>query len=87
MTTKQALAAELLDYMDRDSPLFSTCRTAMYTAGEPLLTRAKEAGVARADVNLPDVIQMVAGISKIQTGDPEQVGRILEIALDGLRAK
>jgi AcrR family transcriptional regulator len=87
MATKQALAAELLDYMDRDSPLFSTCRTAMYTAGEPLLTRAQEAGVARADANLPDVIQMVAGISKIQTGDPEQVGRILEIALDGLRAK
>jgi AcrR family transcriptional regulator len=86
MTTKQALAAELLDYMDRDSPLFSTCRTAMYTAGEPLLTRAQQAGVARADVNLPDVIQMVAGISKIQTGDPQQVGRILEIALDGLRA-
>jgi AcrR family transcriptional regulator len=87
MTTKQALAAELLDYMDRDSPLFSTCRTAMYTAGEPLLTRAQEAGVARADINLPDVIQMVAGISKIHTGDPEQVGRILEIALAGLRAK
>jgi len=87
MATKQALAAELLDYMDRDSPLFSTCRTAMYTAGEPLLTRAQQAGVARADANLPDVIQMVAGISKIQTGDPEQVGRILEIALDGLRAK
>ena len=87
MATKQALAAELLDYMDRDSPLFSTCRSAMYTAGEPLLTRAQEAGVARADVNLPDVIQMVAGISKIQTGDPDQVGRILEIALAGLRAK
>jgi AcrR family transcriptional regulator len=87
MATKQALAAELLDYMDRDSPLFSTCRTAMYTAGEPLLTRAQEAGVARADAHLPDVIQMVAGISKIQTGDPQQVGRILEIALDGLRAK
>jgi AcrR family transcriptional regulator len=87
MATKQALAAELLDYMDRDSPLFSTCRTAMYTAGEPLLARAQKAGVARADANLPDVIQMVAGIAKIQTGDPEQVARILEIALDGLRAK
>ena len=37
MATKQALAAELLDYMERDSPLFTGCRTAMYTAGEPLL--------------------------------------------------
>jgi hypothetical protein len=59
----------------------------MYTAGEPLLARAQKAGVARADAHLPDVIQMVAGIAKIQTGDPEQVARILEIALDGLRAK
>ena len=87
MTTKQALAAELLDYMDRDSPLFSTCKSAMYTAGEPLLTRAQEAGVVRSDANLPDVIHMVSGISKIQTGDPDQVGRILDIALDGLRAQ
>ena len=86
MATKQALAAELLDYMDRDSPLFMGCRTSMYTAGEPLLRRAQEAGVVRADANLPDVIQMVAGISKIQTGDPGQVQRILDIALDGLRA-
>ena len=37
MATKQALAAELLDYMERDSPLFTGCRSAMYTAGEPLL--------------------------------------------------
>jgi AcrR family transcriptional regulator len=87
MATKQALAAELLDYMDRDSPLFATCRTAMYSAGEPLLTRAQDAGVARRDANLPDVIHMVAGIAKIQTGDPEQVNRILDIALDGLRAQ
>jgi AcrR family transcriptional regulator len=86
MATKQALAAELLDYMERDSPLFTGCRSAMYTAGEPLLRRAQESGAVRADANLPDVIQMVAGIAKIQTGDPGQIERILDIALDGLRA-
>lgn len=87
MATKQALAAELLDYMERDSPLFTGCRSAMYTAGEPLLKRAQESGAVRADANLPDVIQMVAGIAKIQTGDPAQIERILDIALDGLRAR
>ena len=87
MATKQALAAELLDYMERDSPLFTGCRSAMYTAGEPLLKRAQECGAVRADANLPDVIQMVAGIAKIQTGDPAQIERILDIALDGLRAQ
>ena len=40
--------AELLDYIDRDAPLFTGCRSAMYAAGEPLLERAQEAGVVRA---------------------------------------
>jgi AcrR family transcriptional regulator len=85
MATKQALAQELLDYMDRDAPLFKSCRTMMYEAGEPLLARAHEAGVIRPDVTLSDVIQMVGGIAKIQGADSAQIERILDIALDGLR--
>jgi AcrR family transcriptional regulator len=86
MATKQALAAELLDYMDRDAPLFTGCRELMYAAGGQLLERAREAGVVRPDTNLSDVIQLAGGIAKIQTGDPGQVYRILDIALDGLRS-
>jgi AcrR family transcriptional regulator len=85
MATKQALAQELLDYMDRDAPLFKSCRTMMYEAGEPLLERAHGAGVIRPDVTLSDVIQMVGGIAKIQGADSAQIERILDIALDGLR--
>jgi AcrR family transcriptional regulator len=85
MATKQALAAELLDYMDRDAPLFTGCRDLMYAAGGQLLERAREAGVVRPDTNLSDVIQLAGGIAKIHTGDPGQVYRILDIALDGLR--
>jgi AcrR family transcriptional regulator len=85
MATKQALAQELLDYMDRDAPLFKSCRTMMYEAGEPLLERAHAAGVIRPDVTLSDVIQMVGGIAKIQGADSAQIERILDIALDGLR--
>ena len=85
MATKQALAHELLDYMDRDAPLFKSCRTMMYEAGEPLLERAHAAGVIRPDVTLSDVIQMVGGIAKIQGADSAQIERILDIALDGLR--
>jgi AcrR family transcriptional regulator len=85
MATKQALAAELLDYMDRDAPPFTGCRDLMYAAGGQLLERAREAGVVRPDTNLSDVIQLAGGIAKIQTGDPGQVYRILDIALDGLR--
>src|ERR1700761_5448290 len=85
MATKQALAHELLDYMDRDAPLFRSCRAMMYEAGEPLLERARTAGGVRPDISLSDMIQMVSGIAKIQGAEPGQIEHILEIALDGLR--
>jgi AcrR family transcriptional regulator len=85
LVTKQALAHELLDYVDRDAPLFQSCRTALFTAGEPLLARAQEARAVRRDTNLSEVIQMVGGIAKIPTAEPEQIEHILDIALDGLR--
>src|SRR4051794_29154424 len=44
LATKRALAAELLNYLDMDAPLFASARTALYEAGEPLLSRAQEAG-------------------------------------------
>jgi AcrR family transcriptional regulator len=83
--TKQALAHELLNYLDRDAPLFKVCRESLFEAGEPLLTRAQEAGVVRADVSIGEVIQMVMGIAKIPAADPRQNQHILRVALDGLR--
>ncbi len=68
-----------------DAPVFQTSRTALHAAGEPLLARAQEAQVVRADTSLSDVIQMVGGIARIATGDPGQIEHILDIALDGLR--
>jgi AcrR family transcriptional regulator len=85
LATKQALAQELLDYMDRDAPLFQSCRGRLFTAGEPLLRRAQEAREVRPDTDLHEIIQMVGGISKIVTQDQGQVEHILDIALDGLR--
>ena len=83
--TKRALAAELSNYLDQDAPLFQVCRTSLFQAGEPLLTRAQEAGVVRPDVSIGEVIQMVVGIAKIPATDPGQNEHILRIALDGLR--
>jgi AcrR family transcriptional regulator len=85
MATKQALAQELLEYFDRDAPLFHSCRASLFTAGEPLLQRAQEAGLVRADTDLAEVIQLVGGIAKIPATDPGQTDHILGIALDGLR--
>ena len=85
LATKQALAHELLEYLDRDAPLFKSCRSSLLNAGQPVLDRAQQAGVVRADITLWDIIQMVGGIAKIQGADPAQIEHILGIALDGLR--
>jgi AcrR family transcriptional regulator len=83
--TKRALAEELFAYIDRDAEVFKTCGGAITTAGESLLKRAQDAGVVRTDTNFTDVGRLVGGISLIKATDPEQIERILEVALDGLR--
>jgi AcrR family transcriptional regulator len=83
--TKRVLAAELSNYMDTTAELFQTARVALYGSGEPLLQRAQEAGVVRDDVTIADVMQLVIGIAKLQTADPEQVQHLLRVAIDGLR--
>jgi AcrR family transcriptional regulator len=85
LVTKQALAHELLDYVDRGAELFQSCRTALFEAGEPLVARAQAAHVLRKDTNLAEIIQLVGGIAKIPMAEPGQIEHILEIALDGLR--
>jgi AcrR family transcriptional regulator len=85
LVTKHALAAELLDYVDKDAPLFKSCRVMLFNAGDTLVARAKEAHVIRADASFADIIQMVGGIAKIPTAEPGQIEHILGIALDGLR--
>src|SRR5262245_53457149 len=85
IATKQALAGELMNYLDRDAQLFKVCRVSLFEAGEPLLRRAQEAGIVRPDVGIAEVLQMVMGIAKIPTADPEQNQHMLRIALDGLR--
>ena len=85
LLTKQALAHELLEYVDRDAPLFHTCRAALFAAGQPMLDRAQQSRAVRADTDLSEIIQMVGGIAKIPGAEPEQIEHILQIALDGLR--
>ena len=87
MATKMALAHELFDYVDRDAPVFTTCRASLFAAGGPLLERAQAAGVVRDDVDLAEIIQLVGGIAKIPGAEPEQIRHLLSIALDGLRCQ
>jgi transcriptional regulator SbtR-like protein len=64
---------------------FKMCHTAIYAAGEPLLARAQAAGAVRPDVTFSDVVRLVSGISMIRFAEPNQISRVLGVALDGLR--
>jgi AcrR family transcriptional regulator len=81
--TKRALFEGMIA-ADRDAEVFRASREAITTAGETLLQRAQAAGDVRPDTSFADVGRMVAGIAAIPAG-PEQIERILDVALDGLR--
>jgi AcrR family transcriptional regulator len=83
--TKRALAEEMFASLDRDAPVFKGCSGAIYGAGEPLLERAQAAGEVRDDVDISDVTKMVSGIAGLRRTEPDQIERLVSIALDGLR--
>ena len=85
IATKQALAGELLKYLEKDEPLITSSRALLWAAVEPLLKRAQDGGAARPDVSIGDVIQMVVGIAKSPTSEPGQTEHLVRVALDGLR--
>ena len=82
--TKRAIAQEMLATIGSDAAVFRTCRGAIATAGDALLERAQAAGSVRPDANFTDIGRLLGGIASIQS-DPEQIERILDIVLDGLR--
>jgi AcrR family transcriptional regulator len=85
IATKQALAHELLDYLQPDAALFQSCRASLFEAGEPLLRRAQEAGLVRRDVDIAQVVQMVIALAKAPASEPRQIEHLVRVALDGLR--
>ncbi|MBQ1020509.1 TetR/AcrR family transcriptional regulator [Micromonospora sp. D93] len=81
VATKRALAEQLL----HDSEIFASCRTEIFSAGEPLMRRAQGAGVVRDDIGFDDVVRLISGLTMAQFPSPEQRDRVLGVALDGLR--
>ncbi|WIM94248.1 helix-turn-helix domain-containing protein [Actinoplanes oblitus] len=83
VVTKRAV----VDALNRDSELFQACRVTMYAAGEPLMARAREAGAVRADASFDDVLRMISGLVSGAFVDEAQRDRVLNFALDGIRAR
>jgi AcrR family transcriptional regulator len=85
VATKHALVEEMMATIGQDAQVFRTCHDAIFAAGQPLLEQAKQDGAVRSDVEFIDVIRMVSGITMIRNAQPEDVRRVLTMALDGLR--
>jgi AcrR family transcriptional regulator len=83
--TKRVLADEMLVNIDRDADVFRASRAAIIGAGDMLLGRAQAAGAARADASFMDIAPLCGSIAGIR--DPEQLERVLDIVLDGLRVQ
>ncbi|MFD4504893.1 TetR/AcrR family transcriptional regulator [Streptomyces sp. NPDC058457] len=82
MVTKRAIREAL----DGESEIFDACRDSLYAAGGPLFERAQEAGVARKDMDIGDLLRLVSGVTGTTFVDDAQRDRVLAIALDGVRA-
>lgn len=84
IATKQALLGEFVRCMAADNEVFRNARGALFASGEPLLARAQEEGLVRPDVDIAQVVALVAAVAKAPA-EPEQVGHLVHVALDGLR--
>jgi AcrR family transcriptional regulator len=85
--TKRALAQELVDSFGNKSGIFAECRAVIYPTGEPLLKRAQDAGLARTDLSFDDVLKLISGMTMIPFNDAEQMERVIDAALDGIRVR
>lgn len=86
---RQAISHELMDALGKESEFFQLCKAQLRDSAAIILTRAQEAGEARPDVDVMDVLRLVGGILHINSAEPDlQVShRMLDLILDGLRAQ
>ncbi len=84
VTSKRQVAVELLEHVDRTSPVFEASRDRVVAAGAPLLAAAQEAKEINADLSLDQILDMIVAIAKIPGGGDYQ-RPILRTALAGLK--
>jgi AcrR family transcriptional regulator len=87
MITKRGLSRVLVDSLGKDSPLITSCWTAMNGAAERLMVRAQQAGLLRDDIKPIDMLRLVHGAVIATEQSPGETDRLLGLMLDGLRTR
>ena len=67
---------------DIEPPQFSAWHNALFDAGRPLLAAAQDAGTARRDVDIAELLALVTGVAR--AGNPAQAERFLSVLLEGI---
>jgi len=86
VTSKRAIAVELLERSDGSNPLMGEGRARVLATGRPLLEAAQRSDEIRQDLSLEQVTDMVVAVAQIH-GDSQYVEPILQATLDGLRPR
>lgn len=87
---KRGLAMALKQTLDMESELFTYCHKVIREATGMLLTSAQRAGVARADLEVADVLRLVSGVAltcnqaSLTDGEAD---RLLGFLLDAMRTR
>jgi AcrR family transcriptional regulator len=81
--TSRSLATAL----DPGSEVYGACREAILSAALPLVEAVRAAGELRLDVSGDDLSQFVYGVGVAHFGSEQQRRKMVEVLLDGLRAR
>jgi len=65
-----------------DPPQFAAWHNALFDAGRPLLAAAQDAGTARRDVDIAELLALATGVAR--AGNPAQAERFLSVLLEGI---
>jgi AcrR family transcriptional regulator len=87
IATKRAMGDALRSAASTDSPMFAETRQRIVSALRLLLNAGAASGSLRSDVDPKDVIRIINGIWYLPDGPQwrEDVGRMLDLVIDGLR--
>jgi AcrR family transcriptional regulator len=82
---KRTFLNELHEAFDKNPELRVAARERIEKAGDLVLARAQLAGVARADLDGGDLMQLIGAMCMSATLSEDQSERLLAVILDGLR--
>jgi AcrR family transcriptional regulator len=84
---KLGITAVLKSILKEDTETFEWCRDNMRNAVGSLLEAAQDAGAIRRDVDHITVLRLAHGVGMASENVPEMADRMLDLVIDGLRAK